>query len=59
MITRDQADTCAHVTYMEVNVLFASVVGVIERVNKLISVTPVNTRYNEEIDSAGLWRSSL
>ena len=34
MITRDQADTCAHGTYMELNVLFASVAGVVERVNK-------------------------
>ena len=58
MITRDQADTCAHVTYMEVNVLFASVAGVIERVNNLSASRP-SIRYNEEIDSAGLWRSSL
>ena len=38
-----------HGTYMDQDVLFASVAGVVERVNKLISVTPVKTRYNGEI----------
>ena len=34
---------------MQQDDLFASVAGVVERVNKLISVTPVKTRYNGEI----------
>ena len=38
-----------HGTYMQQDDLFASVAGVVERVNKLISVTPVKTRYNGEI----------
>ena len=38
-----------HGTYMQQDDLFASVAGVVERDNKLISVTPVKTRYNGEI----------
>ena len=38
-----------HGTYMQQDDLFASVAGVVERVNKLIIVTPVKTRYNGEI----------
>merc|ERR1719447_1670451 len=40
-----------HGTYMAPGeeVLCASLAGVVERVNKLISVTPVKTRYNGEI----------
>ena len=38
-----------HGTYMADDVLYASVAGVVERVNKLISVTPLKTRYNGEI----------
>ena len=34
---------------MQQDDLFASVAGVVERDNKLISVTPVKTRYNGEI----------
>jgi len=49
VITRDQGYMRGHGTYMEQDVLFASVAGVVERVNKLISVTPVKTRYNGEI----------
>jgi len=49
IITRDTGYMRGHGTYMEQEVLFASVAGVVERVNKLISVTPVKTRYNGEI----------
>ena len=34
---------------MQQDDLFASVAGVVERDNKLITVTPVKTRYNGEI----------
>ena len=34
-----------HGTYMTDDILYASVAGVVERVNKLISVTPLKTRY--------------
>lgn len=49
IITRDLGYMRGHGTYMDQEVLFASVAGVVERVNKLISVTPVKTRYNGEI----------
>jgi len=49
IITRDLGYMRGHGTYMDQDVLFASVAGVVERVNKLISVTPVKTRYNGEI----------
>ena len=37
------------ITYMEQNVFLASVAGIVERVNQLISITPVKMRYNGEI----------
>ena len=46
---RDSGFMRGHGTYMADDVLFASVAGVVERVNKLISVTPLKTRYNGEI----------
>jgi len=49
VITRDTGFMRGHGTYMADDVLFASVAGVVERVNKLISVTPLKTRYNGEI----------
>eukprot|EP00092_Neocalanus_flemingeri_P013462 GFUD01014518.1.p1 GENE.GFUD01014518.1~~GFUD01014518.1.p1 ORF type:complete len:293 (+),score=82.28 GFUD01014518.1:52-930(+) len=49
VITRDTGFMRGHGTYMAEDVLFASVAGVVERVNKLISVTPLKTRYNGEI----------
>jgi len=49
IITRETGYMRGHGTYMDQDVLFASVAGVVERVNKLISVTPVKTRYNGEI----------
>ena len=35
--------------YMDQDVLLANMAGMVEKVNKLISVTPVKTRYNEEV----------
>lgn len=49
VITRDSGFMRGHGTYMTDDVLYASVAGVVERVNKLISVTPLKTRYNGEI----------
>lgn len=49
VITRDSGFMRGHGTYMTDDILYASVAGVVERVNKLISVTPLKTRYNGEI----------
>ena len=49
VITRDSGFMRGHGTYMADEVLYASVAGLVERVNKLISVTPLKTRYNGEI----------
>lgn len=49
VITRDSGFMRGHGTYMADEVLYASVAGVVDRVNKLISVTPLKTRYNGEI----------
>lgn len=38
-----------HGTYMQDDCLYASVAGVVERVNQLISVKPLKSRYNGEI----------
>ena len=46
VITRDTGFMRGHGTYMADKVLFASVAGVVERMNKHISVTPLKTRYN-------------
>jgi exosome complex component RRP4 len=45
VITRDSGFMRGHGTFMSDEVLHASVAGVVERVNKLISVTPLKTRY--------------
>jgi exosome complex component RRP4 len=44
VITRDSGFMRGHGTFMSDEVLHASVAGVVERVNKLISVTPLKTR---------------
>ena len=49
VITRDAGFMRGHGTYMADEILYASVAGLVERVNKLISVTPLKTRYNGEI----------
>ena len=38
-----------HGSYMKDEVLYASVAGIVDKVNKLISVIPIKTRYNGEI----------
>ena len=45
-----------HGTYIDQDVLLASVAGIVERVNKLISVMPVKARYKGEIDDVVLGR---
>ncbi len=45
VITRDSGFMRGHGTFTADDVLHASVAGVVERVNKLISVTPLKTRY--------------
>lgn len=50
VITRDSGFMRGHGTYMGGDeALYASVAGVVDRVNKLISVLPLKTRYNGEI----------
>ena len=49
IITRDTGYMRGHGSYMNDDILYASVAGLVERVNKLISVTPLKTRYNGEI----------
>ena len=48
VITHDPGYLNGHGTYMEQDLLFAGVAGVVEMVNTVISVTPVKTRYNGE-----------
>ncbi|XP_002731965.1 exosome complex component RRP4-like [Saccoglossus kowalevskii] len=49
VITSDTGFMRGHGTYMEDDKLHASVAGVVERVNKLICVQPLKTRYNGEV----------
>lgn len=50
VITKDTGFMRGHGTYMKKDgTLYASVAGVIQRVNKLISVTPLKTKYQGEI----------
>jgi len=49
IITRDTGFMRGHGSYMNEDILYASVAGLVDRVNKLISVTPLKTRYNGEI----------
>lgn len=49
VITGDAGFMRGHGTYTEDDKLIASVAGVVERVNKLICVRPLKTRYNGEI----------
>uniref|UniRef100_UPI00398F7FD3 exosome complex component RRP4 n=1 Tax=Pristiophorus japonicus TaxID=55135 RepID=UPI00398F7FD3 len=48
-ITTDTGFMRGHGTYMENEKLIASVAGAVERVNKLICVKPLQTRYNGEV----------
>lgn len=49
VITRDVGYMRGHGTYMKDEVLYSSVAGLVERVNKLISVTPLKTKYQGEV----------
>ncbi|KAH9514581.1 Exosome complex component RRP4 [Bulinus truncatus] len=49
VITADTGFMRGHGTYMSEDCLHSSVAGMVERVNKLISVRPLKTRYNGEI----------
>ena len=50
VITRDVGYMRGHGTYTRDEVLYASVAGVVQRVNKLISVTPPKTKYQGGYD---------
>ena len=45
----DQSYIHIHNIYMDQDVLLANMAGMVEKVNKLISVTPIKMRYNEEV----------
>ncbi|WAR23408.1 EXOS2-like protein, partial [Mya arenaria] len=49
VITSDQGFMRGHGTFMEEGKHHASVAGIVQRVNKLICVTPIKTRYNGEV----------
>ena len=49
VITREVGYMRGHGTYTRDDVLYASVAGAVQRVNKLISVTPPKTKYQGEI----------
>ncbi|KAI9100449.1 hypothetical protein DFS34DRAFT_614634 [Phlyctochytrium arcticum] len=55
-ITSDTAFMRGHGTYAEDESLVASMAGVVERVNKLLSVRPLRTRYNGEIGDVVIGR---
>ena len=44
VVTSDQSCVHRHGIYTDQDVLFANAAGMVEKVNKLISVTPVTTR---------------
>jgi len=48
-LTSSQAFMRGHGTYIEDEEVIASVAGTVERVNKLITVRPLQTRYNPEV----------
>ncbi|KAJ8325147.1 hypothetical protein BDV3_007282 [Batrachochytrium dendrobatidis] len=58
IITKDSAFMRGHGTFTEEQALVASVAGVVERVNKLISVKPLKSRYNGEIGDVVVGRIS-
>merc|ERR1719187_1388755 len=49
LITTDTGFMRGHGTYLEGDKLQSSVAGIVERVNKLIRVEPLKTRYNGEV----------
>jgi len=48
-LTSSQAYMRGHGTYVDAEEVVASVAGTVERVNKLVTVRPVRTRYNPEV----------
>lgn len=56
VITADTGFMRGHGTYLEDDCLHASVAGTVERVNKLVSVRPLKTRYNGEIGDVVIGR---
>jgi len=56
VITADSGFMRGHGTYMEEDCLHASVAGTVDRVNKLVSVKPLKTRYNGEIGDVVIGR---
>jgi len=48
-LTSSQAFMRGHGTYVDDDEVIASVAGTVERVNKLITVRPLQTRYNPEV----------
>lgn len=56
VITADTGFMRGHGTYLEEECLHASVAGTVERVNKLVSVRPLKTRYNGEIGDVVIGR---
>ncbi|XP_046567551.1 exosome complex component RRP4-like [Haliotis rubra] len=56
VITTDTGFMRGHGTYMEDEKLHSSVAGVVERVNKLICVKPLKTRYNGEVGDVVIGR---
>jgi len=55
-ITSDPSFMRGHGTYFEEDQLLASVAGVVEKINRLISVRPLKTRYNGEIGDVVIGR---
>jgi len=56
IITRETGFMRGHGTYMQDDCLYASVAGVVERVNQLISVRPLKSRYYGEIGDVVIGR---
>ncbi|KAJ2582025.1 Exosome complex component rrp4, partial [Coemansia sp. RSA 1836] len=48
-ITNDSAFMRGHGTFSEQDTIYSSVAGVVERINKLVSVRPLKQRYSGEI----------
>ncbi|KAJ3130916.1 Exosome complex component RRP4 [Physocladia obscura] len=57
-VTTDASFMRGHGTYAEADVLVATVVGYVERINKLISVRPVRQRYGGDIGDVVVGRIS-
>ena len=56
VITKDAGFMRGHGTYMKNGALYSSVAGVVQRVNKLITVTPLKTKYQGEIGDVVIGR---